>query len=582
MTSSIFDLTETVNQIIDVERQSLDHRIRTNQRRESEISELTKIKSSIKEFQSALKTLTLNSSFTTRSATVSDSSVLSAKSGTNAAEGIYDITVNSLAQAARVESSATLFGNGREGTQTKLTGSEVNSSGDLNPNATINSGSMNLDSGKSISAGSFVINDQTITVSSSDTVNTILTRINNSNANVTAYYDTSTDKVIIEHNTIGSSQDIELGSDNTGFFDALKIDSAGRESLVDGSDADLYQNLEDTALSSINSGYLTINNRTIYVDPSTDSLSDVISRINSSGAGVSIYYDETIDKVTMISNVDGEDIEIKNDTSGVLAALNILDLGSDTDGTAGQSTYNGVAADVEVNGTSLSPDGNTFTINGTTFNLLSTGSSTVTVKADNDKFIGTVKTMTDKYNAMVGTINKAIDEVPGLKRSFERILRNIRTRLSGSIDNPGSFQYLGEIGLKFENGSTKATLNLNESELRTLLESDSTNVARIFSYDDDNDGLRDDGGIANSLRSYLNEFTFGSTGFIDKRKENLTNAVDREKSRISDKETYFDLRRENLLEQLIRTQESLQKLQRQFGNSQSIRVDFDLIAGKRL
>ena len=179
--ANIFDLTGVVDQIIQAERAPLEVRIKQNQDRSKEISELSTIRNKLRSFQTTLRALTRTASFETKKASVSDSSVLSATPAIGAAEITYEVTVNDLATPARVQSSATLFGANYQGTQTTLTGGEVNTTmaQALNPNATVQSGNMNLDAGKAITAGSFVINGATISVANGDTVNTLLTKLNN-------------------------------------------------------------------------------------------------------------------------------------------------------------------------------------------------------------------------------------------------------------------------------------------------------------------------------------------------------------------------------------------------------------------
>ena len=71
----------------------------------------------------------------------------------------------------------------------------------------------------------------------------------------------------------------------------------------------VHADLDDTSLSSVISGYFSINGYTFYVDPANDSLNDVLNRINSSDAGVSAFYNTVTDKVTITHNTEGEAID---------------------------------------------------------------------------------------------------------------------------------------------------------------------------------------------------------------------------------------------------------------------------------
>ncbi|MBN2145525.1 MAG: hypothetical protein JW774_13000, partial [Candidatus Aureabacteria bacterium] len=255
MVTTIFDITSTVEQIISAERASLDYQIQKNQNRQEEIDGLSKVKTKLSSFISSMDALKLNATFDSKKTAVSDTAVVSASADVGAAEIQYDIDVTTLATAARVTSKSVLGLN--EGTKTNLTGGEVNTTGgqSLDPNARIQDGGLNLDAGKTLTAGTFTINGVNIQVISADTVNTILTKINNSSANINAYYDEDTDKIILEHNEIGSSYNIVLGSDNTGFFDAMKLNGSQGEVETRGTNHDQYNKLNTTSLSGITAGY---------------------------------------------------------------------------------------------------------------------------------------------------------------------------------------------------------------------------------------------------------------------------------------------------------------------------------------
>ncbi len=78
--------------------------------------------------------------------------------------------------------------------------------------------------------------------------------------------------------------------------------------------------------NAITSGYFTINGVQINVDPSTESLDDVISAINNSGAGVTASYDSTTDKLTLTANGNTViNLGTPGDTSNFLRAVYIED-----------------------------------------------------------------------------------------------------------------------------------------------------------------------------------------------------------------------------------------------------------------
>ena len=73
----------------------------------------------------------------------------------------------------------------------------------------------------------------------------------------------------------------------------------------------------------VTDGSLLLNGTEITV-ATTDTLNDVLARINDAGIGVSAAYDASTDRVTFTNDANGPaDIELSGDTSGLLAALKL-------------------------------------------------------------------------------------------------------------------------------------------------------------------------------------------------------------------------------------------------------------------
>jgi len=177
-----------------------------------------------------------------------------------------------------------------------------------------------LESGQSVIAGQFNINGYSVDIVAGDTLNDVLGKINASGAGVTATYDGVTDTVLLTQNTGGSASPIILGSDNTGFFDATKLSGATQ---VPGADTDLETALDQVSALSVSDGNFRVNGINFNVDTSTDTLTDVIDRINASGANVTAAYDQAQDKVTITSNTAGEDLALVDGTSNFFTGVDI-------------------------------------------------------------------------------------------------------------------------------------------------------------------------------------------------------------------------------------------------------------------
>ena len=142
----------------------------------------------------------------------------------------------------------------------------------------------NLEHGLSVADGSFQINGVEIAVQADDTINSVLERISQSDAGVTATFDAATEKVLLTQNTVGSAHDIVLGNDTSGFLAAVKLENAV---AIPGKDPETEMPLAEVArFSSVQSGSISVNGITVAIDVETDSLNDVLDRISNSGADV--------------------------------------------------------------------------------------------------------------------------------------------------------------------------------------------------------------------------------------------------------------------------------------------------------
>ena len=179
-----------------------------------------------------------------------------------------------------------------------------------------------FESGLSVTAGSFDVSGVTINVAADDTINSVVGKINGSGAGVTASFDVAREKVVVTQQTAGSFKSVVLDNDTSGFLAATKLDAPTTIAGGQGHDSDrLINTVAD--LSEAGTGNFEINGVSINVDVGTDSLSDVVARINSSGAGVTASYTESSNVVTIVSQSKTADLVLDNGTSNFFSALNI-------------------------------------------------------------------------------------------------------------------------------------------------------------------------------------------------------------------------------------------------------------------
>src|SRR6187402_1840510 len=113
------DIDSLVSKLVTAERSAGQTRIDTKKTRLTEqFSAMATLMGGMSAFQSSLNSLVSSSSFTSRKVSVSDEAAFTAKAGSSAAAGSYDVQVEQLAKAAQLgskefESASTAVGTGK-------------------------------------------------------------------------------------------------------------------------------------------------------------------------------------------------------------------------------------------------------------------------------------------------------------------------------------------------------------------------------------------------------------------------------------------------------------------------------------
>jgi hypothetical protein len=179
----------------------------------------------------------------------------------------------------------------------------------------------NLEYGLSITDGSFQVNGVTIDVYANDTMNTVLDRITQSGAGVSATFDAAGETVVLTQKTPGSVPTIVLENDTSGFLGAMKLESA---TPIPGTDGDPEKPLAEVErFLSVQSGTISVNGAAISIDVNVDSLNDVLDRMNASEAGVTASLNPTAQRVTIVSNDPSQELILDGGGTGFFAALEI-------------------------------------------------------------------------------------------------------------------------------------------------------------------------------------------------------------------------------------------------------------------
>lgn len=144
---------------------------------------------------------------------------------------------------------------------------------------------------------------------------------------------------------------------------------------------------------------------------STDTIDQVVSRINSSNVGVTALFEGgklSITAKNTGNNKEGEEIQVTEDTNGVFDKL----------GVDFNNLIEGQNAKFTVNGLETERSSNTFTISGysvtlkSTFNVSGDTVAPVQLKADTDidSMVDKVKEFVEKYNDLISGMNDSLKE----------------------------------------------------------------------------------------------------------------------------------------------------------------------------
>ncbi|MBD3175611.1 MAG: flagellar filament capping protein FliD, partial [Armatimonadia bacterium] len=275
--------------------------------------------------------------------------------------------------------------------------------------------------------GTFTINGTRITITdyTTETVENVLAKINSSGAGVVANYDRIEDRFIISATELGPDGEIDMGSvdDSSNFLAIAKLDlgALGSEATqtvgVENQEIDTSATLSDAGFSTaISGGTFTINGVKLYVDPSQDSMDDLIERINESAAHVIAKYDATGDRLILENDMEdpatsSNTIKVRvgspTDTSNFLGAVRLV-----TPGEMGFQRQVGEAgedASFTVDGITYSRTTNSVddVITGVTLDLRGTSDGIVTldVEVDTDRGKEAIAEWIAEWNDIVLTMN---------------------------------------------------------------------------------------------------------------------------------------------------------------------------------
>lgn len=550
-TNSKGGLESIIQQYLAIERRPLTNLQSQKSSLQSRITLFEGFKSQLNALQSVvedLKDTDSTSAFQTVKVESSDEDAVKVTGSDNAAEGTYDIRVRQLATATTMRSTAKL----NTAISVKSDQQVVAGSNKLDTSldwesagfSTTPTGTVSFNSGSGWVE--FTLSDYSSVDDFMDAVN------GDSVAGVNIYYDSTSDRFVIENDSTGGILQLKQSTAD-GFLAQAKIADESTGTVIADTSAHsfstnnsgvqlsayLYQANFDTQLSQSDSGSFKINGETITWDADADTFADIIYRINSSDAGVTAFYNESLDKITITSNSTGSDEILFEDVSGNFLS-DVLKLNGVTQ-SVGQNALFTINSDSSAD--EISEQSNTFTLNGITIELnkitvandnygdAATTAVKITSERDVDAIETNIENFLTKFNAVVDYLKTQMDvnETTYTRNALagESIVRTLRTNLINIVleevsgITSGDPASLSEIGITF-NDNLKLTVS-DSTTLRDFLTSSPTKVSNLF---------QGSNGIATRIYNTLDAYTDTYDGLIDNRIEVLEEQVDDVDTRI--------------------------------------------------
>jgi flagellar hook-associated protein 2 len=482
--------------------------------------------------------------FNTVQASSSDTDTITVSSNEGAAEGTYLFRVRQLATSTTMKSTAYL----NTAASVKSSSQVVAGTGYLTT-----SRSWALAGFDTVPDGTVTINGETFTLSNYSTVDAFMTAVNNdANANAHIYYNQDTDRFVIEHDAPGET--LTISESANGFFTQAHITTGSYTTNTTGVQTDvLLKNANfDYAFSAAETGSFKINGVEIAWNADSDTLGEIISRINASEANVTAFYDESLDKVSFTANDTGSEVIQWEDVTGTFLgdALKLTGVTQNV-GNDAKFTINSTDSGDEITKTS-----NTFTLNGLSVTLKDitvandsysdsgTTSVTVTSTQDTSAIRTKISSFLTKFNTVKDYLKNKLSVDPTTysrgalsgETTFRTLLTNMTTTILDQVsgvaaDDPST---LYEIGITFDE-NLHASIT-DESTMNDMINSDPSAVAAIFNSTY---------GIATRLYDMLDLYT-ETDGIIDGRKDiiqdriqDIDDRVDKYQVRLSIKERQY-------------------------------------------
>ena len=567
--ASGFDWRTLVNQLADVER-TPQKRLRAEQSTlQNRNNAYSSIKTQLSVLQNRLSALSSTEVLQARKATVSDSSVLTATASAGVASGTYEFNISQLATASKTVGASGIGAN-------------------LYPSNNVNSGTLESKGfNPPITAGTITVDGHQITIDPAvDTLADIFSRIDTASSNkIQGTYSASADTITLRR-VGGGGATLVVGSatDTSNFLSVARLSNNGTNEII--SSSSLGSIVPANTLSGANfqtaisdggsgEGEFKINGVSINFNASSDSVQNLMDRINASAAGVNIGYDRINDQFTLTNKVTGNlGVALEDVTGNFLEAAGLKTGSTFQAGNDLLYTING--------GSVLSSHSNTLNedntgIDGLSIAALKVGTSTITVASDTSTIKGAVKSFIDDYNRAQSTIDSltasSTDSTGKVTRSTlagDSDANDIASKLRAIAFNQatgltGTLNSLAKIGIDTTGDNDRLTLK-DETALDDAIANNLAGLKLLFNDPDK--------GIATKLNAYLGK-TIGEDGSLITRQDALTKQSSEIDIQVTDLEKRVQSNRQRLIDSFVQMEtaqqsinQQLKFLQQRFGGTQ--------------
>ncbi len=316
-----------------------------------------------------------------------------------------------------------------------------------------------------------------------------------------------------------------------------------------------------------------------------DTIRTLINKVNSSGAGIELGFNELTKRFTLKSLESGNNssIDIQDSkTQKIFKDYFGIDVADKVKGNA--SYTKGQDAEVVVDGIKATSSSNDIEMNGISFTINSTGNVNISSDIDVDATFNKIKDFVNDYNKLIDTFNKAVrenrpksdkysyyepmtdEEKKGLnedeikkyeeqaKKGFlyrsehlDKFLRSMRDNVYKSIDIGGKSISLYEIGITTsQDYNSGGKLEIDEEKLKQALRERSGDVKQLFTSEN---------GIASKINKSIDD-AIGAKGYLTQKAgiegtisganndltkeiEEIAKKLAEERQRLYDKENYY-------------------------------------------